>query len=187
LGGARYYSFKGTPGQLFQASLDSQKFVPLLGLYDSRGNLITKGDNSSDDLEGRVTHLVLQKDLYRLRVSSLGDGGGGQFKLTLRETKPKELEVGGRGKGTLQPGKRDYWAFDGKEGKAVFLSVRSAVCEAAASILSPDGVELVSEHHGGLEMGNLLAVKLPKTGRYTICILSARGAGDYTLRLIDAD
>ena len=38
----------------------------------------------------------------------------------------EELQVGGRGQGTLQPGAMDFWAFDGKEGQTVFLSVRSS-------------------------------------------------------------
>jgi hypothetical protein len=187
LGGAAYYSFKASPGQLIHASLGSRKFVPLLGLYDSHGNLIKKNDDSTDDLESRITHMVVEEGLYRLRVSSLGDGGGGEFSLALRETKPKEVEVGGRGQGTLQPGRTDFWAFSGKEGKSVFLNVRSAVCAPVTSVRSPDGVELVSEDHGSFELGSLLAIKLPKTGRYTVRISSARGAGDYTVRLIDGD
>jgi hypothetical protein len=187
VGGAAFYSFKASPGQFFQASLGSQKFVPLLRLYDIRGNLVGKNDDGADGLDSRINHMVVQEGLYRLQVCSLGDGGGGDFRLALRETKLKELEVGGRGQGTIQPNSTDFWAFSAKEGKTVFLSVRSPVCHPVASLRSPDGVEVASDDKGTVGMGGLLVVKLPKTGRYTIWISSRRGAGDYTLRLIDGD
>jgi len=187
VGGTAFYGFKAAPGQLFQASLGSQKFVPLLRLYDSRGSLVVQNLDGADGLESRITHMVVNEGLYRLQVSSAGDGGGGDFRLALREQKLKELEVGGRGQGTLQPNSTDFWAFPGKEGKTVFISVRSAVCEPVASVRSPDGVQLASDGNRGAGTDSLQAVKLPKTGRYTVWISSRRGAGDYTLRLIDGD
>ena len=187
VGGAAFYSFKAAPGQLLQASLGSQKFVPLLRLYDSRGSLVAQNADGTDALESRITHMVVNEGLYRLQVSSLGDGGGGDFRLALREQKLKELELGGRGQGTLQAGATDFWAFPGKEGKTVFVSVRSPVCEPVVSVRSPDGVQLVSDGNRAAGSDSLQAVKLPKSGRYTVWISSRRGAGDYTLRLIDGD
>ena len=187
VGGTAFYSFTAEPGDLLHADLGSQKFVPLLRLYDSRGNLVEKIDDGADGLASRITHMVVQKGLYRLQVSSLGDGGGGDFRLALRQIKLKEVAVGGRGQSTIQPGNTDFWTFAGKEGQTVFLNVRSAGCDPVASLRSPDGVVLASDDRGGTETGSLLAVKLPKTGRYTVWISSRRGAGPYTLRLIDGD
>ena len=46
---------------------------------------------------------------------------------------------------------------------------------------------LAADDKGSAATGSLLALKLPKTGRYTVWISSRRGAGDYTVRLIDGD
>src|SRR5262249_23033383 len=149
-----FYSFKAVPGQLFQAALASAKFVPVLRLYDRHGRLVTASGDDADGLEGRITHMVLDKGLYRLQVSSLGDGGGGEVRLALKETKLKELQVGGRGQGTVQPGATDFWAFPGKEGQTVFLSVRSAAFEPTVSLRSPDGVLLVADNRGSAATGS---------------------------------
>ncbi len=69
----------------------------------------------------------------------------------------------------------------------MFLNARSAAFEPAVSLRSPDGVSLAVNIEGSGETGSLLALKLPKTGRYTVWISSQRGAGDYTVRLIDGD
>src|SRR5262245_56627808 len=182
--GSAFYSFKALPGQLMQVSLVSQTFVPLLRLYDSRGNLVVQKEADADGLESRITYMVRREGLYRLQVASLGDGGGGDFRLALQERKLKELAVGGRGQGTLQPNGTDYWTFPGKEGQVVIISVRSAACDPVVSLYSPDGVQLASDAGRGAGTDSLQAVKLPRTGRYTIWVSSRRGAGDYTLRLI---
>lgn len=187
VGAATFYSFQATPGQLFQASLASQKFVPVLHLYDRHGNLVGSSGDDTDGLEGQITHMVVKKGLYRLQVGSLGDGGGGDFRLTLKETKLKELQVGGRGKGTIQPGATEFWTFAGKQGQTVFLSVRSATFEPTVSLRSPEGVLLVADNKGNASTGSLFALTLPRTGRYTIGVSSRRGAGEYTVRLIDGD
>ncbi len=187
VGGAAFYSFKATPGQLLQTSLTSQKFVPVLRLTDGGGGLVASSGDDAEGLEGRITHMVVKEGLYRLQVSSLGDGGGGEFRLALKETKLKELAVGGRGQGTVQPGALDFWSFPGKEGQTVFLNVRSSVFEPAVSLRSPDGVLLAVDNRGSAATGNLLALKLPRTGRYTVWISSRRGAGAYSVRLIDGD
>jgi hypothetical protein len=187
VGGAAFYSFKAAPGQLFQASLASQKFVPALRLYDADGHLVAGSSEAAGRLEGRITHMVVNEGLYRLQVSSLGDGGGGDFRLALKETRLAELVVGGRGNGTIHPGAMEFWAFAGKEGQTVFLSVRSSAFEPTVSLHSPDGVRLAADNKGNAAAGSLVALKLPRTGRYTVWISSRRGAGEYTVRLIDAD
>ncbi len=186
VGGAAFYRFQAAPGQLFQANLASQKFVPLLRLYDAHGSLVGTSGNDGDG-EGRITHMAVNEGMYRLQVSSLGDGGSGDFRLILKETKLKELQLGGRGQGTVQPGDMDFWAFTGKEGQTVFLNVRSADFVPAVSLRSPGGVQLAADNKGNAATGSLLAIKLPKTGRYTVWISSSRGAGAYTVRLIDGD
>ncbi len=187
VGGAAFYSFQAAPGQLFQANLGSQKFVPVLRLYDQHGGLVGSSGDDADGLEGRLTHMVVAKGLYRLQVSSLGDGGGGDYRLALTETKLKELPIGGRGTGTVQPGATDYWAFPGKSGQTVFLNVRSDAFEPVVSLRSPDGVLLATDNRGSTATGSLFALKLPRTGRYTVWISSRRGAGEYKVRLIDGD
>jgi hypothetical protein len=187
VGGGAFYTFTAAPGQLLQASLASQKFVPVLRLYDMYGSLVGQSGDDADALEGRITHMVVREGLYRLQVASLGDGGGGDFRLALKETKLKELQVGGRGQGQAHPGATDFWAFPGKEGQTVFLSVRSSALEPTVSLRSPDGVPLAADDKGSSQVGSLLALKLPKTGRYTVWISSRRGAGEYAVRLIDGD
>ena len=69
----------------------------------------------------------------------------------------------------------------------MFLNVRSAAFEPAVSVRSPDGVLLAADNKGSAATGSLFALRLPRTGRYTVWVASRRGAGDYTVRLIDGD
>ena len=131
--------------------------------------------------------MIVSEGLYRLQVSSLGDGGGGEFQQSLKDIKLKDIAIGERGNGTLSPGGTDFWSFTGKQGQTVILNVRSAAFEPIVSLHSPDGVRLVAGNHGNPGTGSLVAIMLPKTGRYTVWVSSSRGAGDYKMRLIDGD
>ena len=97
------------------------------------------------------------------------------------------VSIASRPQGTVQPGAMDFWAFPGKEGKTVFLSVRSDAFQPTVSVRSPDGVRLAADDKGSVSTGSLVALKLPRTGRYTVWISSRRGAGEYRVRLIDGD
>ena len=187
VGGAAFYSFQASAGQLVKASLASSEFVPLLRLYDSRG-MVVAGDGSGDELESRLAEMIVEPGLYRLQVASLGDGGGGDFRLALDEVKLKEIAIGGRSQGTLHPHATDGWAFAGKEGKTLIVGARSATCDPIIYVRGPDGVQMAAaERLSDATDGVVSFVKLPKTGRYTIWVSSRRGAGDYTLRLIDGE
>ena len=144
--------------------------------------LASSGDDA-DGLESRITHMVVKEGLYRLQVCSLGDGGGGDFQLALTETKLKELKVGGRGKGKVQPGVTDFWAFAGEEGKTVFLSVRSDAIEPTISLRSPDGVHLAADDRGGPATGSLNASSCPRREVTRCGSRRRRGNGEYTVRL----
>jgi hypothetical protein len=187
VGGAVFYRFQATAGQLLQMALTSQKFVPQLRLYDVHGTLLADSGNNPDTQTAHITHMVVSGGMYRLQVASVGDGGGGEFRQELNEATVEELKLGDRGKGTLGAGETDFRVFDAKEGQTVFLSVRSPSFDPAVSIRGPDGVLLVAENRGTAGTGSLLAIKLPKAGRYVVWIGSRRGAGGYTVRLIDGD
>ena len=89
--------------------------------------------------------------------------------------------------GTLPPGGTEFRAFEGTAGQTVFVSVRSSAFEPAVSLRGPDGVLLAADNRGTAATGSLTAIKLPKSGRYTVWISSRRGAGEFAVRLIDGD
>lgn len=187
VGGASFYSFRAQPGQLLVTNLASSSFDPLLRLYDARGDLVEENDDGGGEMGSRVSHMVRKKGEFRLQVGSVGDGGGGEFTLALHERKLSQIKVGARNSGVLQQNSTDFWSFQGQEGKTIFVSVRSSVCDPSLSLHSPDGVHLGGDDNSGTGTDALLAIRLPKTGRYTIWISSGGGTGDYNLRIIDAD
>src|SRR5207249_739094 len=103
-------------------------------------------------------------------VGSLPVSGAAFYRFKAAPGQLNELEVGGRGQGSVKPGAMDFWSFAGQEGKTIFLSVRSAAFEPSVSLRSPDGVQLVTDNKGTAATGSLFAVTLPKTGRYTVWI-----------------
>jgi hypothetical protein len=187
VGGTAFYRWDVKAGQLCHLKLASQQFVPVFRLYDSNGELFSTVNASDDELIGRETHLSTKEGTYLLQVSSQGDGGGGAFQIDLTETKLKEIKIGGRYQGRIESGVTEYWVFDGKEGQSFFLHARSEELAPHVNVQSPDGEQTWTNQAGSEITGTLLALKLTKTGRYTIGVSANGEKGDYMLRVIDAD
>ena len=184
VGAAAFYRFQGTPGQLVIARLTSDQFDPLLRLYDEQGELVAENDDGDGGLGSRLSYIVMKEQTFQLHVASLGDGGGGDYELSLAERKAKPLALGKASKAKMEDGGTDHWSLDGKAGASVFFSVRSAEFDTHVSVRGPDGVLLGQDDNGGVNTDSLLALKLPKDGRYTIWVSPRRGAGEYTIRPI---
>jgi len=186
VGGATFFKFSGTPGQYVQATLTSRSFVPALRLLDAHGNILENSEGNAEP-GAKFSRLIQQAGTYRLQVASLGDGGGGEFRAELQEQSLKELAVGARAQGTLQGDDTEFWAFQGTAGKTLIVSARAATCQLAVSLRDPSGVELHADAARRVGTDSLFSVKLPKDGKYTLGVSSQRGAGAYSVRLIDGD
>lgn len=184
--GAEFFTFAGIAGRRFQVRATSDHFVPVLTLFNARGELLGTS-NESNENSAELSLLVLTSGACRLKVSSVGDGGGGNFQLSLTEPKVQEIAIGERATGTLAAGGTDYWSFTGKEGQTVFISARSLAFTPQLLLRNPDGLPLNTESVSNTAIGGLLAVKLAKAGRYTLAITSPQEGGTFSLRVIDGE
>lgn len=187
VGSAAYFQFQAQPGQLIIARLTSEQFDPMLRLYDAHGEVLAENDDGDGGIGSRISYLVTKSQIMQLLVTSLGDGGGGKFELSLSEQKPQPLELGKVASGTLAQEAVDPWSFEGKQGQTVFFHVRSASFDPQVTIRDPDGVILGEDDNGGVDDDSLLALRLPRDGRYTVWVSSRRGQGDYQIRPINGD
>jgi len=187
VGAAEYYRFQGSPGQLVIAELASDQFDPFLRLYDEYGKLVAENDDGAGGLGSRISHIVMKEQAFHLQVSSLGNGGGGKYEFSLAERKAKPLVLDKRSPGKLEDGGTDHWSFEGKAGASVFFHARSADFDPDVSLRGPDGVLLGQDDNGGVGTDSLLAVKLPKSGRYTVWVTTRSGSGEYWIRPIPGD
>ncbi len=187
IGGTQFYGFAAKAGDLLEAKLDSVQFDCFLRLYDERGQLVRQNDDGFDTKNSLITHMVTRNAFYRWHVSSLGNGGGGAYELAFNEIELKPLQIGQTNSGHLKSGTTEYWSLDGEKGKSIFVNVRSSELNPIVQIYSPDGNRLGQDDEHGVALNSLLAVKLAKSGRYTVWVSSHRDGGNYDIRVIDAD
>ena len=185
IGGTAFYRFKAFAGQLLQMDLSSQHFDPQLKLYDDQGKYIDKNDDGEENLNSKMMIMVKKTGYYRLLTSSVGNGGGGDYQLRIRKKDLLKTRIGQRVCWKLE--NNAYWSFEGKKDQAIIVNVHSKTLDPKTVLFDPSGTALISDDDSGIGSDSLFAVKLPKTGRYTIFITAQKGKGDYTLRLINGD
>ena len=187
LGGARYFAIDTAPGQLLQFDLRSESFDPVINFIDDRGNVLESDDDGGKGLASSFQFLVTRPGRYRIQVTCSGNGGSGPFEFRPQEIPVPLLTIGSRTGGNLVHQATNHLRFDGRAGQMVFLSMRSDAVDCALELFGPDGGHVKTDENGGHGRDALLALRLPKTGRYTLAARSRHGHGSYTLQLIDPE
>ena len=187
IGGTHFYGFDAKAGDLLESRLTSRQFDCWLRLYDERGQLVSQNDDSRDTKNSEITTMITRNGKYRWQVSSLGDGGGGDYKLAFNEIELKHLKVGDAKSCSRDSNTTDYWSLDGESGKSLFINVTSTDFDPIVAVYGPNGRRLQIDDSSGVQRDSLIAVKLPSSGRYTVWVWSNRNGGNYKIRILDAD
>jgi hypothetical protein len=187
VGSARFYELSATAGELLECRVAAAQFVPTLRMYDPTGVLVAGSEVGVDETQANIQHMAVSSGTYRLHVASLGDGGGGDYKIALDQIELKKLKIGEKVAGELATGETDFWSFDAKQDQIVLLNVRSASFQPVVTLRSPAGVILAADESASPATGSLIAIKIPQAGRHTVWVSAQHGAGEYTLRLIDGE
>ncbi len=185
VGGAAFFAFETKAPRLLQIDLSSERFDPVLQLFDAAGRLLETNDDLGGSLSSRVTLLARVEGPYRIQVGSAGNGGGGAFRLKVEEKKILPLRVGERGRGTLTAGTSELWTLDGRKDQLLLLTARSKECDVALRVLDREGVEIAADDNSGLDTDSLVALRFPHDGACTVQVSSQRGNGAYILRAVE--
>jgi hypothetical protein len=187
VGGAEFFTFAAKPGQVLRIDAESQAFDPLVRLTTASGLPCGENDDGGSDLASRYGWLVTSAGTVRAQVACFGDGGGGKYRLTLTDVPVPSLAIGKPETGTLGEGATEHWHFAGRAGQTLFFSARSQDVDTMLTLHDPTGVAIGSDEDGGGDRNALLALRLPRDGRYTLAVGARGGRGEYQLQAIDPD
>ena len=185
VGGSDYFGFDASAGDLVKFNLGSETFDSVLRLFDGRGQLKLENDDFQDSTNSEITFQVPKSGYYRWQVGSLGNGGGGEYRVDFVEVPKRKIAVGEKEKGVLEAGRAAYWSLKGSPGKSVYLSVRSKFLSCSVEAFTSSGRQ-ISGSVSGVAGESLIPMNLGSDGTVTIRV-SSRRAGDYEIRVIDAD
>lgn len=187
IGGSEFYTFPTEPGQVLRVDVTSTTFDPVLRLTTAPGAPLGDNDDGGAGLACRYGFLVTRGGTARAQVASFGDGGGGAYRILLTDVPVPVLTPGEPATGTLGATEGAYWHLTGAAGTDLFLSARSTSVDTALRLFDPNGVLIGSDDDSGADRDALLAVRLPRDGRYTVEVRSRSGEGSYLLQALDPD
>jgi hypothetical protein len=149
--------------------------------------------------------ILPQNGTYTVVVSAFTAGAnGGRYDMTLAFSQPpagagrvERLRPGRSASGRLEPGDRprsgggfqDLWEFDGRQGQAVVVEMRSAEFDAFLELRDPDNALVAENDDGGDGTDALVTASLPRNGRYRVVARSfgeREASGYYELSLATA-
>ena len=188
VGGAAFHGFSGGAGHLFQPELRTAAFAGELRLLDAEGReLASADDGGPGELDRCTTHLVRQAGSFRVQVAARGSGGGGDYRLTVRELPIPELHPAQWHDGRLGSAGVAYWTLAGRKDQRVVLLLRSPTIGPELELQGPDGERLALGGRAGAADDLLLSARLPRDGRCVVSVRARSGDGAYRLRLLDGE
>ena len=185
VGSANYFGFEASAGDLVKFDLGSDSFDSVLRLFDGSGKLAVENDDFEDSTNSEITYQVQRDGYYRWQVSSLGNGGGGEYRVNFSEVPKSKITVGKLAKGMIESGRTAYWSLEGEAGQAVYLGVRSKFFTPRVEAYSSKG-RLISRSIQGAGNESLVPLKLDRNGLATIQIVPDQRVGRYEIRVLDA-
>ena len=185
LGGAKFYGFKASAGDVVTMNVQSKTFDSVLRLIDPKGEVLNFNDDFRDSRDSQITHLFKKSGYFRWQIGSLGDGGGGQFKIELTEIEKKKLEIGEAKSSKIKADTTQYWKLASDQSKSVFIQVRSNKGDAQIEVYDAAG-RSVSSNRATFSQNSVVPIQLDRDDPLTIWV-SSRNGGEYDIRVMDAD
>jgi len=187
LGDSDYWFIEGKAGRIVQLEAMSDAFDTTIEMLGPHGDTIGANDDGAGGRGSLLTQLLAENGRYLIRVHAHGDGGSGLYRLRWLPNPVRALVLGTPSASTLGSGGTGIWSFTGRKDQTVIISARSTDFDTFVQLHGPDGVEIISADDGGEGTDSLTAVRLPVDGTYTLWVTAKSGAGNYSVRVIDAD
>ena len=185
VGNAAWFGFDATAGDLVKFDLGSDSFDSVLRLFDGGGRLIRENDDFEDSTDSQITYLVQKSGYFRWQVSSLGNGGGGEYKVNFIEIPKTKIAVGDVKTSEVEGGRTDYWLLEGEPDAPVYLNARSRSFNLDLKAYDSRGRQVSSDVDvSGYE--SLISFNLGSDGKATLWVSSQSKGGRYDIRVIDA-
>ena len=185
VGDANYFGFDASAGDLVKFDLSSDSFDSVLRLFDGRGKLELENDDFEDSTNSEISFQVPANGYYRWQVSSLGNGGGGEYRVNFLEVPKRKITVGESAKGTFESSRAAFWSLKGKARQSVYLSVRSKSISKKVETFDSHG-RLISSSIAGVGYESLVPFTLGNDGLATVQIAAGRVGEHYEIRVMDA-
>lgn len=186
LAGGAVYELPAARGQLLRVSLQSSTFDGQVNLWGPDGTVLLRCDDAGPTApDPCFTYFVTRPGVHRLLVFSPGARGAGRYRLAVEALPVPELSLGAPpAEFGWRAGAERHAFVRLEKGSEVWLSARSDDTPLVVSVLRPGGRPL--ERLSGVGIGeNVLAAYVAKeSGRHTVVLSSAKGAGRCRLRLL---
>ena len=161
-GGAEYWSFEGTAGQIVRVAADPHVFGDtVISVLSPSGREVAAEDDGvfGLPLDGR----------YRVRVTA-----SGPYQVAVSNVSVRPLEVeGAAGTGEVgDGGTAEYWSFEGAAGQLVRVAAGSGSLDTVVSVLSPGGEEIAAngENVFALPLDGRYLVRVAASGPYQVAV-----------------
>jgi len=173
-------------GKVYAIDMMSNDFDAILGLFDTKENLILEDYDSGDGYDARIYFVPSVTGIYILKCLSGGEEVG-NYSVKVETIPTKSLDINATGRGSLN---RNSPKLNGRssqiwtvylEGSSYYqIDLISREFDSYLTLLL-NGKVISENDDGGSGRNSRISLTAPASGYYTIYASSYRGSGQYSL------
>ncbi len=185
IGNTDYWSFEAKVGDVMTFDSQAASFAAHLQLLDPDLYENWSADMAPDQTSADWDMIVQKPGRYLVAVSSIGNGGGGEYRLNRKVFHAKEFGKGSPAKGDFSDGQVHVWRFTAKPEEPLYLHWKSSDWSYSSSIRTDDGAlaSLPLTLVDGSNQYGILKVEKPNT--FLIVLMPKQSKATYSIELSD--
>ncbi|HTQ10450.1 MAG TPA: hypothetical protein VMI31_10290 [Fimbriimonadaceae bacterium] len=121
VGGADYWSFDANAGDVVAIDSSASAFTEECVVRDPKLEVTEKGFENPDESRVKLDVIAQKSGRYLVSISSMGVGGGGDYKLSRKVIHPSEFRVGSPARGDFSDGQVHVWKFSATPERPLLL------------------------------------------------------------------
>jgi hypothetical protein len=178
-----YWAFDAQAGDVMSFSSVTTGFNPVVVVREPGLGEIRHAEAALDQTADQWRMTLQKPGSYLVKVSCLGDGGGGQYTLTRKVFRPQEFSMATPAKGEISEGQTQIWKFTATPNNPLLIRWNSSAWNYDVAIYNergePSGFQrqTVDEHN----QYGLLKVDQPQT--FIVVLTGGKAKASYAIEL----
>lgn len=185
IGNTDYWSFDAKVGEVMTFDFGASGFAQKLVVRNPDLAEVLRADAMPDQAKIPWSMITSRPGRYLVAVSSLGDGGGGDYTVARKVYPPKEFGKGSPATGDFADGQTKVWKFNAKPDEPLYIHWKSSERSYRVSIRDAEGSP-VSFNLTGIDGQNEYGIlKVDRATTFLIVLTPGEKNATYSIQLSD--
>lgn len=183
VGGAEYYAVDLKAGDVITATAKSKTFDSILKWLTPDGYAFEYDDGVWPSTDATQTMVIVATGRHYVGVASNGDGGGGDYEISIERIPAKGISIGQSQTGSPRSEVDSIWDIAVQDGKPISIRLTGDVRDGNWMLIGPNGLAVYPNEIRLSDSDRMFVLVKPSPGSYRLWLRGMKIGGNYTIKV----